>query len=272
MRDLSGSNDNFKASFWISLGGHCVCVFFILASALFSSFFEDEKTEPTPFNLMPPPSAMPNTQESLQALPTPTPQEIKVKDFKDLKEIELPPEPEVVEIPEPPKPEPKPVKPKPKPSAKDSNKARQIKQRVSADDFFKNRKPQTKPKQRSRSRNSDVKISQVKTDLSSKIKAVGSSNFYSEVSTSEMSSYQSEVYALLRQNWILPEECTGMDLAVGVRFTINANGRVSSIKILNSSGKIIFDKSVERVLKTLIFRSPPRGKPLTLAINFRAQD
>lgn len=272
--DTSGGNDgNYKAGFWVSLAGHCVCVVFIAASALFGSFFKKEKPEPVPFTLLPPPSEKTDVSKE-KTVQTPKPSEIKVKEFERLDEIELPPEPPA-ELPEPanpaPKPEPKPEKPKP--VAKDSNRAKPIPpKRVSAAEFFKNRKPQRQNKPKSSPRNSDYKITKVKSDLSSKIKPLSSSAYSGEVSSYESDAYQSEVYALLRRNWILPEECAGMDLVVGVRFTIGANGKVSGIRILDSSGESVFDKSVENVLKSLTFRSPPRGKPLTLAINFRAEE
>ncbi len=260
--------ENFKAGFWISLFGHCACVAFIFLAAVFNYFFEDEKKEPEPFTLMPPPSVLPQAPKPtqpkvIQPLP---PEQIKVEKIKPLDEIKLPPEPKPVKLPELPKPNPK---PKPKPTAKDSNNAKQIKPKVSAEDFFKKR-PRPQPKPRNRQQTKGVKINQVKTDLSSKIQAVNTSDFSSEVSNTEMSNYQSEVLALIHQNWIMPEECAGLVLVVRVRFTINANGKVSNFKILRSSGEVIFDKSVEKVLKILTFRSPPRGKSLTLNINFNS--
>lgn len=273
--DTSGGNDgNYKAGFWVSLAGHCVCVVFIAASALFGSFFKKEKPEPVPFTLLPPPSEKTDVSEEKTVSPQKTP-EIKVKEFKDLKEIELPPEPPA-ELPEPlpePPSAPKPKPEKPKPVAKDSNRAKPIPpKKVSAAEFFKNRKPARQNKPESKRKNYDYKIAKVKSDLSSKIKTASSSEYSGEISSSEFDAYQSEVYALLRRNWILPEECAGMDLVVSVRFTIGANGKVSGIRVLNSSGERVFDKSVEKVLNSLTFRSPPRGKPLALAINFRAED
>lgn len=271
---FSGENGgNYKAGFWVSFAGHCVCVVFIIASALFGSFFKEEKPEPAPFTLLPPPSEKTDVSNK-KTVQTPKPSEIKVKEFEKLDEIELPPEPPA-ELPEPvskietPQPE-KPKNEKPKPVAKDSNKAKPVSKKVSAADFFKNRKPQSRIKP-TRVK-SDYKIDKIKSNLDSKIKTAVSSEYSGEVSTAETDSYQSEVYALIRRNWILPEECAGMDLIVGVRFTIGSNGRVSGIRIVKPSGERVFDKSVENVLKSLTFRSPPRGKPLLLAINFRAED
>lgn len=268
---FSGENGgNYKAGFWVSFAGHCVCVVFIIASALFGSFFKEEKPEPAPFTLLPPPSEKTDVSNK-KTVQTPKPSEIKVKEFEKLDEIELPPEPPA-ELPKPDSkvetPQPKPKSEKPKPVVKDSNNAKPVK--VSAADFFNNRKRQNRAK--SKPRNTDFKITAVKSNLSSKIKPVSTSEYSGEVSTAETDSYQSEVYALIRRNWILPEECAGMDLVVGVRFTIGSNGRVSGIKIVKPSGERVFDKSVENVLKSLTFRSPPRGKPLLLAINFRAED
>ena len=156
---------------------------------------------------------------------------------------------------------------------KDSNKAKPTPpKRVSAEDFFKNRKPlkttkkpQPKPKK--------PVFSPVKTTQNLSIEdSRASSAQVSASDAGQMSSYESEVYALLRRHWVLPEECAGMDLSVAVSFTINSNGRVSNFRILKSSGERVFDNSVEKVLKAVVFRSPPRGKPVSLAINFRAED
>ncbi|MBO7520969.1 MAG: TonB C-terminal domain-containing protein, partial [Opitutales bacterium] len=191
---------------------------------------------------------------------------------KPLKEIELPPEPQPAPEPKPePKPQPQPEKPKPQ-TVKDSDKAKPVQpKRVSAEDFFKNRKP---PKNTKPAKPRPVKpdLSPVKTTQNLSNPPAAAQSFSNAPSSAEMGSYEREVYELLRRHWVPPEECAGMDLSAAVSFTINPAGKAVDFKILKSSGEKVFDASVERVLKSLTFRSPPRGKPLALRINFRAED
>ena len=259
--------------------GHGALFVLILSYAMFSDLFKSEPEKLEPFTLMPPPPETISETPKAQAPAPETVEQIKVKPIKNLKEIELPPEPEVAELPEPapeptpkpePKPQPKPEKPKPQ-TAKDSNKAHPAPpKKVSAADFFKNRKPPTAKTPKQKPAKPD--LSPVKATQNLANASAAAQSFSNAPSSAEMGSYESEVIALLRRHWVPPEACAGMDLAVAVSFTINANGKAVNFKIIKSSGERVFDESVERVLKTLAFRSPPRGKPVSLAINFRAEE
>ncbi|MBR6388711.1 MAG: TonB family protein [Opitutales bacterium] len=272
--------ENFKSGFWMSAIGHGALFVLVLSYAMFSDLFKSEPAKLEPFTLLPPPPE--NIAETPKPPAPEAVEQIKVKPIKNLKEIELPPEPEVAELPEPepapeptpkpePKPQPKPEKPKPQ-IAKDADKAKPVPpKRVSAADFFKNRKPPKSPKP-PKQKPAKPDLSPVRATQNLANPPAAAQSFSSAPSSAEMGSYESEVIALLRRHWVLPEACAGMDLAVAVSFTINANGKAVNFKIIKSSGERAFDESVERVLKTLTFRSPPRGKPVSLAINFRAEE
>ena len=71
-----------------------------------------------------------------------------------------------------------------------------------------------------------------------------------------LSAYQRQIYILAKRNWKIPTISVD-GLEAKVSFTVSASGKISGVKIIESSGDEAFDKSVTAVFNsmTILFRA-----------------
>ena len=262
--------DNGKVSFGVSVALH-VIVFggAILFAYLGDVFKSVPKVEATPFTLMAAPDVSEDSPDQTEEqLP-----DIKLKDIKDLKPIDLPPEPEPAPEPEPKpeqKPEPKEAKPK-EPTISASDKA---KPRVMTKAEFDRLNPKSKTSKPATTRpRAKVDFRSVKID-SSKVKfdVRPSSNTGSKISSSEFNMYAAHIQKKVRSAWIIPTDCAGMGLSVKLELLISPRGKVLKARIIRSSGNSEFDASVNKVFRSISFNPPPGGVEFSAHITFIEDD
>ena len=252
---------------WISLGLHA-CAFLSAAVWAWMSglFLSDDKEPPPVFELLPF-SETPKPEKA----PAETPiKDLEVNPIKDLAPLDSPePEPEVEPLP-PQKPEPKETpKPAAKPKVSESDKARP--QKMTRADFIKKfGKPKdSKPKPRPSKpvKISGIKVSESSFRVSTSINAAAASG----ATQNELQAYYAAIYRILKDNWVMPEDCAGMSLKVKLSLDISAYGKCSNARVRNSSGMKSFDESATRLFNSVTLPPPPRGKPITgLVIEFNS--
>ena len=84
-----------------------------------------------------------------------------------------------------------------------------------------------------------------------------------------LSAYQRQIYILAKRNWKIPTISVD-GLEAKVSFTVSASGKVSGVKIIESSGDEAFDKSVAAVFNSITIPPPPDNEAHAVTILFRA--
>lgn len=258
-----------KLSFFGHIAVFLCAVLWAWASGLFDF---SKKEEPPTFELVP------FNENPMPKTPAPQPkiEQFKPQKIQDLKPLDIP-EPEPIEEIEPlpektpdPKPEVKPIEKKvtvaesnnatpPKKSYKDFLKENKINEKSTS---TKPSKPKPKP----------VKINSVKVDASNfAVKLSETSSEVAGATQNELQAYYGMIYRILKTNWVMPEDCAGMDLVAKISLTISERGKGTNVRLVSSSGVKSFDESALRLFRVVTFPIPPRGKPLTLTIAFDAK-
>lgn len=258
-------------SLGVSVFLHVAVFLFLFLSAYMKFLFEPPKAEPIDMvfemisdaQIQPSPLRVP--------APNPSPSQLKVDNMKDLRPLDLPPPP-------PPLPDPVPPPPVPSPTPKPAPTTTKPVPKMTYEEYVKQHGAprDTSNRPRNTSPAKPVEISEVRIGNKSfeptAISSDNSASYTGNVTQNEMQSYVSYVYSLAKQNWVAPSELMGINLNAKVRLSIASNGRVSSVKILKSSGETAFDSSIERLFKTLSFIAPPRGEALSVDFTFSAKD
>ncbi len=85
--------------------------------------------------------------------------------------------------------------------------------------------------------------------------------------------YASIVMQEVKKNWRYPVFGQGTDLAARVQISLEASGRITDIKLLDSSGNVDFDDSVLTALRdTEVLPEPPGSSIRTIIVNFNLHD
>ena len=84
-----------------------------------------------------------------------------------------------------------------------------------------------------------------------------------------LSAYQRQIYILAKRNWKIPTISVD-GLEAKVSFTVSASGKISGVKIIESSGDEAFDKSVTAVFNSITIPPPPDNEAHAVTILFRA--
>lgn len=260
--------DNGKVSFGVSVALHIIVFGGAILFAYLGDVFKSKpKIEATPFTLM----AAPDISEDSPEQPEEQLPDIKLKNIKDLKPIDLPPEPAPEPKPEPepkpkPKPEPKEAKPK-EPTISASDRA---KPRIMTKAEFDRLNPKSKnPKPATTRPRAKVDFSSVKIDASKvRFDVKPSSNTGSKISSSEFNMYAAHIQKKVRSVWIIPLDCAGMGLSLKLELLISPRGKVLKARIMRSSGNSDFDASVNKVFRSISFNPPPGGVEFSAHMTF----
>ena len=85
--------------------------------------------------------------------------------------------------------------------------------------------------------------------------------------------YGQYVFRQIRAQWNKPTANSGKNLSVRVQFVVLSNGRIQSVKIVESSGNANFDQSILNVFKAIAqFKPTPNGQNETFVMNFKLAD
>ena len=85
--------------------------------------------------------------------------------------------------------------------------------------------------------------------------------------------YGQYVFRQIRAQWNKPTANSGKNLSVKVQFVVLSNGRIQSVKIVESSGNANFDQSILNVFKAIAqFKPTPNGQNETFVMNFKLAD
>ena len=261
------SSQGTKKGVWASVIVH-VLFFGGLALMVAWDHFKPEEPEPVIFEMVEIPA------DATPAPPTPVEPDMPAIDAPDIaapEQVDIPdlnipePEPEpVVETPPPPAPEPKPVEtPKEKPQPKPEP------QPISADEFFKQHgKPTPTPPRPVK----PVDAPKINVDTSEALERL--LNDTTSIKSSSPAQQQAllDYIARLRRQielaWDKPSLAT--DAVARVRVTVQANGSLNPVLLIQSSGSAIFDKSIIDAVKSArTIGPPPTGTSQTINYTFR---
>ncbi|WP_031479105.1 energy transducer TonB [Maridesulfovibrio frigidus] len=85
--------------------------------------------------------------------------------------------------------------------------------------------------------------------------------------------YASIVMQEVKKNWRYPVFGQGNDLSARVQISLEESGRITDIKLLDSSGNVDFDDSVLTALRdTEVLPEPPGSSIRTIIVNFNLHD
>ena len=85
--------------------------------------------------------------------------------------------------------------------------------------------------------------------------------------------YGQDVFRQISAQWNKPSAYSGKNLSVKVQFVVLSNGRIKSVKIVESSGNANFDQSILNVFKAIAqFKPTPNGQNETFVMNFKLAD
>lgn len=264
--------NNGKLSFGVSVALHIIVFGGAILFAYLGDFFKSKpKIEATPFTLMPTPDLPDEPVEPVaEQLP-----DIKLKEIKDLKPIDLPdpiPEPEPEPDPKPQQePQPKETKPE-NPTVSASDRAKPVKLMTKAE--FDRLNPK---KKKSRSKpvrpRPSVDFRSVKLD-SSKVKfdVKPTPRSGSNISSSAFNLYAAHIQKKVKLAWVIPATCANLGLSVELELVISPRGKVLKARIIRSSGNSEFDASVNRVFKSISFNPPPEGVDFSAQMTFIEED
>ena len=91
--------------------------------------------------------------------------------------------------------------------------------------------------------------------------------------TSARQKYGQDVFRQISAQWNKPSANSGKNLSVKVQFVVLSNGRIQSVKIVESSGNANFDQSILNVFKAIAqFKPTPNGQNETFVMNFKLAD
>ena len=91
--------------------------------------------------------------------------------------------------------------------------------------------------------------------------------------TSARQKYGQYVFRQISAQWNKPSANSGKNLSVKVQFVVLSNGRIQSVKIIESSGNANFDQSILNVFKAIAqFKPTPNGQNETFVMNFKLAD
>lgn len=202
----------------ISSGVHILFIILILSSSNLWSVFRKDK-EITPASI----------RVDMVGLPDITPKKVEAKKKKE----------KPVFIPEKKK---KVKKPKKKPKKKDKKKE-------------KNKKKDQKKNNKIQNTSSDSKKDVVKGNQVSKGAKEG--EVLDSQQMEEMNIYFSDVESRIRSYWNLPKYLIDLDLKIQIEIRINNQGKMTSKKIVVSSGNDLFDSQALKAMENASPYSPP---------------
>ena len=85
--------------------------------------------------------------------------------------------------------------------------------------------------------------------------------------------YGQDVFRQISAQWNKPSANSGNNLSVKVQFVVLSNGRIQSVKIVESSDNANFDQSILNVFKAIAqFKPTPTGQNETFVMNFKLAD
>ena len=91
--------------------------------------------------------------------------------------------------------------------------------------------------------------------------------------TSALQKYGQYVFRQISAQWNKPSSNSGQNLSVKMQFVVLSNGRIQSVKIVESSGNANFDQSILSVFKAIAqFKPTPNGQNETFVMNFKLAD
>ena len=91
--------------------------------------------------------------------------------------------------------------------------------------------------------------------------------------TSARQKYGQYVFRQISAQWNKPSANSGKNLSVKVQFVVLSNGRIQSVKIVESSDNANFDQSILNVFKAIAqFKPTPTGQNETFVMNFKLAD
>lgn len=143
--------------------------------------------------------------------------------------------------------------------------------RMDYEQFLKeNGKPKYNPQTATASTQNEVKLLpkfEVQVDSQVEVKPNQS------LQASVLQEYGRYVYKQISAQWDKPSANSGNNLSVKVQFALLPNGQIQSVKIVQSSGNLIFDQSVLNVFKNISkFKPTPSSQRETFIMNFRLKD
>lgn len=189
--------------------------------------------------------------------------------------IETPPKVITPEpTPVPPKPKPTPVKPQPKPKAP-PKKAEPPPKKMSLEEFRKLHATKSNASNQPAKPRS-IKVRSIDTNsfanVSSKTLTGAGGQALTRAEGRLMDAYIAQLLQRLRSAHQKPPGLSDL-LTAQVRFNIAANGVLSSVKIITSSGSAEFDQSVLRAFaKVRSIGPPPNGKSDVWTVTFRMRE
>ena len=91
--------------------------------------------------------------------------------------------------------------------------------------------------------------------------------------TSALQRYGEYVFRLINAQWNKPTANSEKNLLAKVQLVVLSNGRIQSVKIVESSGNANFDQSILNVFKAIAqFKPTPNGQNETFVMNFKSAD
>lgn len=91
--------------------------------------------------------------------------------------------------------------------------------------------------------------------------------------TSALHKYGLYVFGQINAQWNKPSVNSGKNLSAKVQLVVLSNGRIQSVKIVESSGNANFDQSILNVFKAIAqFKPTPNGQNETFVMNFKLAD
>ncbi len=267
------STQGTNKGFWASVFVH-VLFFGALALMVAWDHFKPEEPEPVIFEMVEIPA------DATPAPPQPVEPDMPAIDAPDIAQpeaVEIPdlnipePEPEpVVETPPPPAPEPKPVEtPKPKPEPKPEPKPQP--KTISADDFFKQHgKPTPAPTRTVK----PTPAPKINVDTSDSLERLLNDTSSIQSATPAQQKALLDYIAKLRRQielaWNKPTAVAGSEAVARVRVTVQPNGSLNPVLLIQSSGSAAFDKSImDAVKRARTIGAPPTGRAETINYTFR---
>ena len=91
--------------------------------------------------------------------------------------------------------------------------------------------------------------------------------------SSAIQKYGLDVFRQISAQWNKPSVNYGKNLSVKVQFVVFSNGRIQSVRIIESSGNANFDQSILNVFKAIVqFKPTPSKQDETFVMNFQLSD
>ncbi len=243
-----------RQAFTISLSLHGAVLLVLLLVMLWGYLFQ-EKPEQHVFELVSPSAQQPAPTEPAEA----------PADLPPLAVDEMPEAPDIPELPKP-KPQPAPVREPEPPPAKP----------ISAEDFYKQfGKPDTPTTQTRTPRKVEVKeinVREMQQQLMRNLTSVADQQRVSNMSTADqdlLNQYFAALRSRLNATWQQPQDAPA-GLYAEVSFYLDANGNISQVRIVKSSGREEFDRSVLQAFRSLgRYQPTPDRRDYPLRIPFR---